>query len=312
MAAGLALLVVAGSAWAQEEPEESEPPEAQEEKAPAYPRLEVERPLTLPRGLSEVQVGLSYFDASRYFNADGESTAFEDSEEWRLLEVLIELDYGLAPWLKVGAGIPYFSGKEFEAEGENLGDLYGLARLRLVGNAAKTAELDFDFQASFPTGDADLEMELKNKHFYQENLRTGDPNVDLFFGLSGRYSWNKMAFRGGFLYGYRFAGEIKSGIEALEDTVEFDPGESLELNLEYLYQIQSWLAGSVGLDYQEQAANELDGESLEDDWSLWRIRPGVELQITPNMDLIVETAFPLSGQNAPVAYPIIVLWKNRF
>ncbi len=299
--AGLAWLVLAGSARAQEAREK-----------PGYPLLEVERPLTLPRGITEIPAGLSYFDADRFFNADGESTAFADSDDWRLLTVLIEMDYGLASWLEVGAGIPYYSGRQFSGEGDNLGDLFGFARFKLLENKAKTRELALDFKTSFPTGDSDIVMQLENKRFFQKNLRTGDPSMDFFFGLSGRWTYNKMAFRGGFAYGYRLEGEIKSGIEAVEDTVKFDPGESFDAHFDYLYQIRSWLVGTIGLDYSEQAANKIAGQSQDDDWRLLRVRPGAELQITPNMDLAVEIALPLSGQNQPVAYPIIVTWKNRF
>jgi len=334
---GLIFLFCLGSGAFAQDTEEQRPgavkeeaPEATELKAPEpagdktsgseqkgapkesrLPAREIERPLVLPDEVSELRVGVSYFDAKKYFDEDSKSQSLEDSQDWRLLTVQLEMGYGVADWLEVGAGIPYYSGKIFEAEGDNLGDLYGFAKFRVLKNESRTAELTLNFKASFPTGDSDIKMKLEKKNYFQENLRTGDPLVDFFVGPAGRWSFNKFALRGGFEYGYRMEGKIKSGMEGLEDTDDFDPGESFSANFEFLYQVLDKLVAGVSLDYFQQDANKLEGESLDDDWYLFQLRPGIEIQFTQDYDLAIQSAVPVSGKNQAEAYPIIVLWKSR-
>jgi len=284
----------------------------QEAQEPSrYPLREIDRPLVLPVEVSELRVGLSYFDAEKYFDADGESVNLKDPEEWRLLIAELEIGYGLFEFLEVGAGIPYYSGKIFQAEGANLGDLYAYTRFKILQNQEKTRELAFDFKASFPIGDADIDMALEKKRYFQENLRTGDPNVDFFGALLGRWTFQKFALRAGWEYGYRLEGEIKTGMESLEDVAKFDPGESSSFNVDFLYQVMDKLVAGVGLEYLQQDENKLEGQGLNDDWYLWELKPEIEIQFGKDYDLLVQSAIPLSGKNQPNAYPIIILWKSR-
>lgn len=296
----------------QESPEVEKAQEPEEAKKPVfYPAREVDRPLVLPDKLTELRLGFSYFDAERYFDEDGKSQSLEEEQEWRILQAQLEMGYGFLNWLEAGAGIPYYSGEIFKAEGDNLGDLYGFARFKILANQEKTRELGLNFKASFPTGDADIKMRYEKKQYFQENLRTGDPLLDFFVGPVGRLSFKNFALRAQAEYAYRMEGKIKYGLEGMENTVDFDPGEGWSANLDFLYQVLDKLVAQVSLDYYQQDANKLEGESLEDDWNLLQARAGIEIQFTPNYDLCLQAGIPISGKNQADTYSFILLWKSR-
>lgn len=277
-----------------------------------YPEREVDRPVILPDGYAEMIVNLSYLDTKKFFDKGGESVDIESPDEYHIFLAQLEIDYGMMDWLELGAGIPFYSGQAFMAEGDNLGDLYGIARCKIFGNKARTQELAFDLKITLPTGYSDREMELKDDRYFQSKLQTGDPSADIFPGLSGRLTFKNFALRAGLEYGYRIEGDIKSGIEGMEDVVNFDPGESLSANVDFLYQFHKNFVANIGVDYFQQDANKLDGESLDDETSLFQLKPGIQFQIGENYDIILQAGVPLSGKNQPDAYPVMLIWKNRF
>ena len=67
-------------------------------------------------------------------------------------------------------------------------------------------------------------MTIEDGQYVPDNVRTSDPVVDIFPALQVRFTFPKFALRAGAEYGYRIGGNIQYGIDALDNTVRFDPG----------------------------------------------------------------------------------------
>jgi len=332
------VLVLAGGALKAQEPQEPEEPPGQEQAVqpapqsgsteqpkpsqpvPAvepgskplelYPSREVERPLLLSRGLFELRSNFSYLSADEFFNEHGESE--KPPRDYELFSGKMGLGHGTFDWLELGAEIPFFSGREVYAKGQGIGDLSGYALFRVYQSGEKGPELALRLRLSAPTGEPDRTFDLKNEQLVQSNIRTGDPSVDIFPALAAQWSGKKFAVRGSAEYGWRLAGNIKTGIEGLENTRNFEPGPSLEIKLDFLCQLADKWAPFASLGFFSQDANKLEGENLDDARQLLLFSPGVQYQPGRDYDFWLQAGVPISGKNFPNGYPLSAGIRGRF
>lgn len=280
------------------------------EKPEAYPTLEVQRPLLIPRGTFEIKSEFSYLSTIEGFDDSGKNHKLPES--WDLFSMDLKLGYGVFKWWEVGVGLPYYSGDEVYAKGQSLGDVYMFNKFRALEGKNKDWEVAPTFRISFPTGEPDRVLTVVNGQFFPEDIRTGDPSIDLYPGVLARWTYKNMALRANLEYGYRFEGKIKTGVEALETSHTFAPGQSLSAGIDFLYQIHSKIVILASLGYFQQDANKLAGESLDDAQYLLGVMPGVEFQLLPDYEILLKTNVPVAGKNSPMGYPIILGINARF
>jgi len=281
-----------------------------QEKPEPYPALEIQRPFLIPPASFEIRSEFSYLSTTHGFNDNGKDQKLD--KNWNVFSAQLKFGYGVFKWWEVGAGLPYYSGNEMYAEGQSIGDLYIFNNFKVYETKKKDKELAGTFRASFPTGEYNRLMTIVNSNYVPETLRTGDPGIDLYPGVLARWTFKNMALRANAEYGYRFPGKIKYGIEALETSTEFDPGESLTAGVDFLYQIHSKFVILAGLGYFMQDSNKLKGESLHDAEYFLGFLPGLEFQPAPDYDIYLKTCVPLAGKNYPNGYPIILGVNTRF
>ncbi len=275
-----------------------------------YPALEVERPLLLPKGFFEIRGQFSYFDAQKYFNDDKKPTDFPEDADWRMFNAQIEIGWGALKWLEVGARIPYLAGKEFYAKGQNIGDVWSYLLFSFYKK--ESVELGARLEISFPTGEHNRKMGLRDSEYYLEDLVTGNPYSDFLFGLDFCWHQKNFALRAKGGYVLTQAGEVKKGIEGLEQTVKIDTGDKFFQSIDFLYQLNERWVLIGGVSYFNQQADKEEGESLDNPRELLSILGGVEYQPQTNYELFFQIGASLVGRNQPVAYPIVIGIENRF
>ena len=303
-----ALVLVLGlsAAWALAAQEAEQVPAP----APAYPALEIQRPLEIKPRAFELRAEFSYLSTDHGFNNDGSSEKLP--RDWNIFMAEIDLGYGIFRGVEVGASIPFLNGREVYAKGQDLGDtsLYGL--FRLWQSRDQNDEIALRMRITVPTGNPDRKMTIEHGKFVPDNIRTSDPVVDIFPALQARFTFPKFALRAGAEYGYRIGGNIQYGIDALDSTVRFDPGASFAANFDFLYQASDrWVPG-VSLAYFTQESNRQQKHSLDDANYLLSVNPMVEFQAAKDYDLIAAFGIPLAGKNSPNGITYIVGLKTRF
>ena len=296
-------LSAAGALGAQEAGTASPP-------AAAYPALEIQRPLEIAPRAFELRSSFSYLFTDRGFNNGGSSEKLP--KDWNIFAADISLGYGVFRGIEVGASIPFLSGREVYATGQSVGDasLYGLFRLWQSRN--QNDEIAFRMRITFPAGDPNRKMTIEDGQYVPDNIRTSDPVVDIFPALQARFTFPKFALRAGAEYGYRIGGNIQYGIDALDNTVRFDPGASFEANFDFLYQVNDRLVPGVSLVYFTQASNRQQHQSLDDANYLLSVNPMLEFQAAKDYDLFAAVGIPMAGKNSPNGITYILGLKARF
>lgn len=292
------------------QPKAQTPEEPKPEPEEKYPAREIDRPLLIPPKTYEMRSSVAYFSTHTGFNSDGDSEPLKPA--WRMFTMTINAGYGVFSWAELGGSVSFYSGQEVYAKGQNIGDFSTYSLCDIYRSKNKDRELAAGLRISLPTGNPNRKETLVDEKVRPEALTTGDPALDFFPSLQTRWTIKKFALRGLAEYGYRMPGKTQTGIDVLQEYQDFAPGQSLEAEIDAIYQHNDKLAVFARLNYFNQAGNKLADESLDDAKQLLSVIPGMEFQFAPDYDLLLMVELPLLGKNYPRAYPIAACLKSRF
>ena len=253
---------------------------------------------------------MSYISTKDGFNDDGKSKSVPMG--YNLFSADLGIGWAPSKWMEIGASLPYYSGRESFAEGQNLGDLSAYGLFRLFQSKDLNKELAGQLRISFPTGNPSRYLTIQDDIAVPENLTTGDPSVNFFPAILGRWTFGKFAVRGLAEYGLRESGDIKYGLEGLDETRNFKPGDSLLAEAELLFQLNTRFVLIGSLNYYQQTANELNHKSLHDTQEIFSFSPGIEFQLNRDYDLFLNAGIPIFGRNYANGYPLNGGLEGRF
>lgn len=279
--------------------------------APAseYPATEVERPILIAPQMFEFDLQASSLSTRQAFDAEGKVVDTDGAYDLLTAELLLR--YGITARWEVNLVVPYITGRIGETSGGSLGDLRAGTRAALI--LTEAFDLTIGFELSFPSGEASYHYERLGDNLQLQNFRTGDPGYNFYPELELRFRGPRLSLR------FRAVGIFTTEEEVLfstiggfDETLPVDPGDGYRLTAGGYYQIMDSLAAGLFLNHLSLSETRVDGEGLDDHTMLLELEPRLLFQFGPDLDLGLGIGIPLAGENAPLAYPVLVEIKSRF
>ena len=254
-------------------------------------------------------LNISHLDTKDIYDIDGDLESFDDT--YRLMALMIDLDYGITSRLQVGFSLPYFTGEIGKAEGSAIGDIsaniqYGLLRNPEAFSAAVYLRL------SYPSGIHDLKYQTTDDNeLVQTSFTTGDPSFNLMPGLALKWHKENWAIEGCAEYVYTFADDIV--VEYfLSENVKRDPGDGVNAYISGIYQVRDKFALFIDLSYISRPEGEIDSEDAEDETMSLSLGPRVLYHIISDTDLYLGAQYIMDGINTGAGVPLFIGVSTRF
>ncbi len=293
-----------------------------------YPAREVDRPITVHKGILKSLIDFSYLSTGEFYDEDG---SVEDGDnDYQMTLAYFGLNYGLTNNLQVGLELPFAMGEFDEADGGGLGDIAFLIVYQIL-SSPQVGDLGVYLKATVPTGNSDIHIaavdrddldstdedefldQVSRDKFVYTEFRTGDPQTNYRLGASGRLRSGRFGMRAKAEYIYKAQARKDIDMEGGNVfNVVVDPGDGYRARLTGVVQITDLLAASLGAQYIAMGETTFDDNGLGDDWSLLSVVPEMIIQPTADLDIFLRAEIRVSGHNTPAGVAISGGMISRF
>ena len=264
-----------------------------------YPDREVDRPLLIAPGLSEVTVSAEYAAARRFFDEDGRETDLPEGAARSAITATALARYGVFQGLEVFASAPWLV--RLQSEGRD--DLSGSGRAAL-GAGYEVSPQPFLFLAA--RGALVLPSTARR-------LRTDDAGVvhHDHLAVAGAIHYKQAlldssATHGSFEIVFPFA-------NAEDQEIRRDPPSTLRFTAGSTFQVQQNLFVDAAASFTRTNRDRIAGGIVpRSDQFRADVRPSVGLHVLPQGDLLVTLVLPVAGRNTPRAASAIAAARLRF